>query len=252
MRWLYQDVAKFNKFLRESAARLWPQLPAEEGQELLAAKLMGRWRNGAPMTEGGGCPLHRLGLLRRRAPESQEATVPEPRMVHGDLDNDFRYASTDAEGFGCPVTSHVRRTNPRDALLPPRRRFGRPPSHELSLEVNRRHRILRRGLNYTDVREGHAPRRGLLFLALNANLARQFEFIERSWMRYDRPSGQFSAPDPLASEVAGQCVIPQRLDRKSVDLRRFVTFHGGAYFFFPSLKALRFLAALEPGATSSR
>ena len=49
LRWIYQDVAKFNKFLREKSAELWPEMPADDRQELLAAKLMGRWRNGTPL-----------------------------------------------------------------------------------------------------------------------------------------------------------------------------------------------------------
>lgn len=227
VRKLEQDVGEFERFLEGDAA-LAPEGTPADRREWLAAKLVGRWRNGAPLA-AKRCPLHRfLPFLFRR-----EKAKP-PRVAQSsakDVDNSFRYARDDPHGYGCPVTAHARRCNPRDAL---------PPSREVSLEVTRRHRLLRRGFNYDD-----ASGKGLLFLALNASLGRQFEFIQRSWVHFDQLGGVEGAEDPLSGDGGGRLLIPQKPVRQCVaDLRRFVTTRGGGYFFMPSMKALRLLASL--------
>ena len=231
LRKLEQDVDGFEQFLTRNAS-LAPAGAPEHQREWLAAKLVGRWRNGAPLTTSR-CPLHRLfPFLARR-----EKAKPPPvsRSSAKDVDNGFLYARDDPHGFGCPVTAHARRSNPRDAL---------PPSRDASMEVTRRHRLLRRGFNYED-----DTGRGLLFLAFNTHLGRQFEFVQRSWVHFDQLDGVEGAEDPLSGDGGGRLIIPQRPVRQCVaDLQRFVTTRGGGYFFLPSLKALRFLGAMEPSA----
>jgi deferrochelatase/peroxidase EfeB len=233
LRKLEQDVREFERFLDQSAS-LAPPGPPEHQREWLAAKLVGRWRNGAPLTVARLGPLHRLlpSLSRREK-------VKPPRVSRGgpkDVDNSFLYARDDPHGYGCPVTAHARRGNPRDAL---------PPSREVSRQVTRRHRLLRRGFAYED-----DSGQGLLFMALNTHLGRQFEFVQRSWVHFDQLGGVEGAEDPLSGDGGGRLVIPQRPVRQcAADLRRFVTTRGGGYFFLPSLKALRFLASLQPVAS---
>ncbi|MCY1022629.1 Dyp-type peroxidase [Pyxidicoccus sp. MSG2] len=227
VRKLEQDVREFERFLDRNAA-LAPKGTPENRREWLAAKLVGRWRNGAPLTSAKRCPLHRfLPFLFR---DKAKPPVVSRSSAKG-VDNSFRYARDDLHGFGCPVTAHARRCNPRDAL---------PPSREASMEVTRRHRLMRRGFSYED--DGG---KGLLFLALNASLGRQFEFIQRSWVHFDQLGGVEGAEDPLSGDGGGRLLIPEKPVRQCVaDLQRFVTTRGGGYFFMPSLKALRFLSAL--------
>ncbi|MBZ4421848.1 Dyp-type peroxidase [Myxococcus sp. RHST-1-4] len=232
LRKLEQDVEAFNGFLATNAS-LAPEGKPEDQREWLAAKLVGRWRNGAPLTAAKRCPLHRLLPFLSRREKARPPRVS--RSGPKDVDNGFLYARDDPHGYGCPVTAHARRCNPRDAL---------PPSRRVSRQVTRRHRLLRRGFNYED-----GSGRGLLFIALNTSLGRQFEFVQRSWVHFDQLQGVEGAEDPLSGDGGGRLVIPQRPVRQCMaDLRRFVTTRGGGYFFLPSLKALRFLASLEPAA----
>ena len=90
LRWIYQDVAKFNKFLRVTSAQLWPHMPASDAQELLAAKLMGRWRHGTPLVLSPDRPRDALAL-----------------------NNDFAYTA-DPTGSRCPFSAHIRIANRRD------------------------------------------------------------------------------------------------------------------------------------------
>ena len=84
----------------------------------LAAKMVGRWPSGAPLA---------------LAPDADDPSLAEA--------NDFGYHEDDPRGVRCPVGSHIRRSNPRDSLDP-------DPGSDRSFEVNRRHRIVRRGREY--------------------------------------------------------------------------------------------------------
>src|SRR4029450_7095790 len=116
----------------------------DSGRALLAAKMVGRWPSGAPLV---------------LAPERDDPALADA--------NDFGYHDSDPRGLACPIGAHVRRTNPRDTLDP-------DPGTERSIEVNRRHRLLRRGRSYGSAATGE---RGLFFACLNGNLSRQFEVV---------------------------------------------------------------------------
>jgi len=212
LRKLRQDVEAFQHFL-EARKELAVGETDEHKKRWLAAKLMGRWHDGAPLLPGEDAP-----------------PVRSADGGHG-IDNDFGFAEKDQEGYGCPVASHVRRANPRDAL---------PPSVELSRQVSRRHRILRRGVTYSE-----GPDKGVLFIALNANIARQFEFLQQTWLNNGKFSGRYEERDPLVTQGAGKMTLPRQPVRRCVEgIERFVTVKGGDYFFLPGLKALEFLANL--------
>ena len=105
----YQSlVGTFNRFLREHAS-------TEQERELLAAKLVGRWRSGAPLT---------------LAPERDDPALGEDMRRN----NDFTYAN-DPHGLQVPLGSHMRRMNPRDTEM------------ALLADVNI-HRIIRRSTTY--------------------------------------------------------------------------------------------------------
>jgi Dyp-type peroxidase family len=216
LRKLHQDVDAFNAFLeqhREIAPC--PTGNPERQKDWLKAKLIGRWPNGAPLKPG---------------------QTRQPRWTRKDshgIANDFDF-SDDTAGKGCPLTSHVRRANPRDSL---------PPGRKLSMQVSRRHRILRRGIPYAKS-AGGTREQGLLFVGLNANLARQFEFIQQSWMNNEKAGGLYDERDPVtSSQDSGRLTIAAPGLRKSVTgIHQFVTTKGGGYFFLPGTLTLQFLA----------
>lgn len=215
LRQLAQDVSGFWRFAEQAtsgpdggsdpAARTW-----------LGAKMVGRWPSGAPLV---------------LAPSADDAALADF--------NDYRYMATDAAGTRCPVGAHIRRANPRDSLDP-------RPGSDASVAVGRRHRIIRRGRSY-GLPDG-SEERGLLFLCVCANIARQFEFIQHTWINNPKFAGLYDDADPLlgAHQPYGRTFTVQALPirRRFPGLPRFVTVRGGAYFFLPGLRALRYLATL--------
>jgi Dyp-type peroxidase family len=208
---LHQQVAAFRRYLRDNAGS-----PDEE--ELLAAKLMGRWRSGAPLAL---CPT-------RDDPE----LGADPRRR-----NDFVYRD-DPLGYKTPPGAHIRRSNPRDAAI---------------AGVARIHRMIRRGTVYgpplpAGVLEDDGRDRGLMFAFVGAHLGRQFEFVQSEWMNSGVFFGAGSARDPIAgsSDGQGDFTIPRRpVRRRLVGLPRFVVTRGGEYAFMPGLRALRWLSDLR-------
>ncbi len=207
---LQQRVAAFRRYLRESATS-----PADE--ELLAAKMMGRWRSGAPLAR---CPLH----------DDPELGADERR------NNDFLYAD-DPKGYKTPPGSHVRRANPRDASV---------------AGVVRLHRMIRRGTIYgptlpEGILEDDGIDRGLMFAFVGAHLGRQFEFVQSQWINDGVFAGLEGSRDPIAgaNDDPATFQVPRRpIPRRLSGIQRFVVTRGGEYAFMPSLRALRWLAEL--------
>ena len=209
---LYQRVAEFRKFLKANSTN-------SEGEELLAAKMMGRWRSGAPLAL---CPLHddpELGADPRR-------------------NNDFLYEEDDPAGLKTPGGSHIRRTNPRDASI---------------AGFARIHRMIRRGTAYGPVLpegalEDDGADRGLMFAFVGAHLGRQFEFVQSQWINDGVFFGAGDAKDPIvgSNEEGDSFTVPRRPVRKRLErLQRFVVTRGGEYCFMPGLRALRWIADLQ-------
>jgi deferrochelatase/peroxidase EfeB len=114
--------------------------------------------------------------------------------------------------------------------------------------VTDRHRLLRRGRNYGPTADD-APaggERGLHFVALNANLSRQFEFVQHSWLNSTKFAGLYEDVDPVAGmrgcDAATFTVPGLPFRTRYRDVPSFVTTRGGAYFFLPGLRALHYLA----------
>lgn len=160
--------------------------------------------------------------------------------------NDFGYEH-DKAGLGCPVGAHVRRANPRNSTSKPD-----AEAEEVARRSVDRHRILRRGRPYgpTDEhRQGEEPR-GLVFIALNAGLERQLEFVQHTWLNNPTFAGLAGEIDPLTieqpvvdGEPGGTFTVPARPVRSRVSgLPSFTTTRGGAYFFLPGVKALARIA----------
>jgi Dyp-type peroxidase family len=175
----------------------------------LAAKIVGRWPDGTPL-------------------------VP---YANAD-DNEFGFAE-DPYGYGCPIGAHVRRANPRDALENNSRPFW--PRND--------HRILRRGRSYRRPSAGAGDELGLMFLCLNADLERQFEFIQQNWINNPAFAGLSGELDPLVGSRRGRHAQHQMFTIASLPaphrlqgLPEFVTVKGGQYFFMPGMRALAALA----------
>jgi Dyp-type peroxidase family len=203
---LEEHVGRFRDFLREHG-------DTPEEQELVAAKLMGRWRSGAPLV---------------LAPEKDD-----PRLAADpQRNNDFNYAQMDPHGYAVPLGSHMRRMNPRDTAV----------------NMNRR-RMIRRGGTYgpplPDGVDDDGVERGIAAFIGCASLVRQFEFAQNVWAN-DRSFHELvNERDPIIGTQDGtlEYKIPKRPIRKRiVGLPAFTTVRGGAYFFLPGIRALRFLA----------
>ncbi|AOF92545.1 hypothetical protein [Sinorhizobium sp. RAC02] len=220
--WVYQDVAAFRTFLKETGPALRPDLAAPEAEEWLAAKLMGRWRSGAPLV---------------LAPEADDAGLA--------LANDFTYAE-DADGARCPFAAHVRIVNGRDQPLNAANKAMFPGGFP---------RVLRRGTPYgSDLQgdEDDGQDRGVVGMFLCANLNQQFYSLTR-WMGktdfsdvYTNPRGQ----DPITGvrafpRASPDFVIPTTggQDPHVVKgLSQFIRFQGIAPALVPSATTLRALA----------
>ncbi len=206
-----EHVGRFRDFLREQGGE------TPEGQELMAAKLMGRWRSGAPLVLAPGKDDPELGADMQR-------------------NNDFDYGTMDPQGYGCPVGSHVRRMNPRDT------------GHNME-----RRKMIRRGGTYgsylPDDQPDDGSERGIAAFIGCASLVRQFEFAMNVWVNDPQFAELGNERDPICGTQDGSydMTIPRRpIRRKIQGLPAFTTVRGGAYFFLPGIKALRHLAAGSP------
>lgn len=228
IRQLAQNVDDFNTYLGEqkTALGLYPGLADSVGgpitEEWVAAKMMGRWRSGASLVSR---PHEIAG---RRPPDKP--------------DNDFSFAADDPQGLRCPFGAHIRRANPRGSLA---------PNDPAQAKIEKRHRLLRRGRPYVD----NNSEKGLLFVGLCADIERQFEFLQQTWVGSPNFHGLNHEPDPITvSDGQGHMfTIPTPTGPVTMKgLRSFVTVRAGGYFFMPSRSALRYLAGYNVDASGRR
>lgn len=191
-------------------------------REMIAAKMLGRWRNGVPMELSPTSPS------------------PQPPIEDTGLNN-FGY-STDPDGQRCPIGSHLRRSNPRDAKTVQR-------------NTNHARRIIRRGIPYGpkfDPQDPVKAERGLLGSFMCASLTGQFEALLYDWTNLGLQDPRITGSndpilgnnDPLFSRMSfpvGEDVVTFR------GFSHFVHTRGGAYLFQPSISAIRHLASLSGG-----
>ena len=212
MRQFEQHVELFDDYCRGAAL----QAAGETGDAAItprwvAAKMLGRWQDGS-------------SLVRN----------PNGRPGRG-VDNDFALGAEDPQGHACPLGSHIRRSNPRDSLGEDR---------ETQIRIGKRHRILRVGRTYEKKDKGGKTEKGLLFMCLNADIERQYEFIQQTWVSSNSFQGLVGETDPTigARGGGGRFSIPS-WEKVTVlkDVPQFVTTKGGGYFFMPSRSALRYL-----------
>lgn len=223
VRELKQDVASFWNSLEENASEIRAQDPSAShvSAQWLAERVIGRSLDGHLL-----CPA---GL---RKPDA-----------YGLPDNNYRFRHDDPDGIGCPPGSHVRRANPRDALAP----TDDETSRSALLQAANNHRILRRGRKFgpkvqdRDVADDHD--RGLLFMCLNTDIARQFEFVQQTWLLNPTFATLFGEVDPLLGP-AGPMTIRETKLRRTVNACTYIQLAGGDYFFLPGMAALAYLSLL--------
>jgi Dyp-type peroxidase family len=200
-------------------------------EELIYAKMMGRYRDGSSLLD----------------------TPPDtPHVVNGANDN---YAS-DLDGLKCPFQSHIRRSNPRLSPSPDEPPGARTPH------------LVRRSMTYGPAlpeggRESLAEDRGLMFMAYNASISEQFEVIQR-WISGGNSTGIHSAQsDPFLGVPKDGQVRQMRFDQagqqytidldgnreRLVDQQTFVTLDWGLYSFAPSVTALQTLIRIAQQAS---
>jgi deferrochelatase/peroxidase EfeB len=257
IRQLEQDVDEFWGYCEEQSKRFEDRLPPpyEVTDEFIAAKLIGRWTDGSSLMR---YPYEsRIEAARRgpqvnetvRARTARQAVIEAPakaaptRTAEGvpapptrrTGDNDFLFGAEDPEALRCPFGAHIRRANPRDSF---------DPGSNDQIAISNRHRIMRVGRIY-DERPGENP--GLLFMCLNGDIERQFEFVQQTWLMSPSFHGLSCEKDPVLGDgETGACgfTIPSRDGPIALSpMPAFVTTKGGGYFFMPGKRLIEYLCA---------
>ena len=247
LRDLRQDVRGFWQFIHHQSNSDPPAF------EKMAAAFVGRTRDGEP-----------LNAIQEQAIPGIGTDADQIRQ------NQFTF-DKDSTGSRCPFGAHVRRANPRNTDFPghptglsrllARLGLGRNRFRDDLMSSVRFHRILRRGREYgpglspADAlapAPANDPERGLRFVCLNANILRQFEFIQSAWIMSTKFAGLTGESDPLLGNrqaipgcpVTDDFNMPQEEGprRRISGLPQFVRVCGGAYFFLPSLSVVRYFA----------
>jgi len=244
--------------------------------KVLRAKIVGRWDDGTPLVHA---PTYESWLKFRKrlltlAGEAKKGG-PSAKAAWEEFKTKFTlftFESDDRKGIRCPFASHIRRSNPRDSGDPSLRNDADSSeiSQASSLLVNRR-RILRRGMTYgppselmhtNSIVEAQKPsqdsERGTLFVAICSDLERQFEFMQQQWLNYGSDFNLGNDTCPIAGALNPSIANEQKSTKVMISSERPdgsyslpfiarpspkpVICRGGAYFFVPSLSAIRLLA----------
>ena len=253
--------------------------PASD-RERLAESVVGRRMDGAPLADfevglplpgvdpqdrdvngflfdadpdGLSCPVG--AHIRRANPRTGDALAGE----EGPIDNLLAMLGLTTRRSPKPTSSTL--PWPENTTVWPYLR-----SQDDAIASARFHRILRRGREYGKRIDRAAaldpatpdPKAGLQFICLNANIARQFEFVQGAWLANSKFAGLSGEQDPLLGNrepfpIPPVSDAPQRTDgftrpgaephlRRAAEVPQFVFVRGGAYYFLPGLAALKWIA----------
>ena len=250
-RQLSQDVRGFWRFLDKTSSS------NPQARQQLAEAMVGRQMDGTPLV----------------AVQSKPIAGVDPGTA---ATNQFTY-TYDQDGVRCPIGAHIRRANPRTPDLPASNNlisrlghmlgFGNPTYRDDVVASTRFHRMVRRGREYGEkltpadaIADGpDTGEHGIHFICMVGNILRQFEFVQNSWVMGTKFDALSDESDPLLGNrapIAG-CAAntfsrPQATGagKRYMEVPQFVTVRGGAYFFLPSMSALRYFAMLgenQPG-----
>jgi hypothetical protein len=229
IRQLDQDVAGFHAYCDKQAKIFTTALPAPYHitHDFIAAKLIGHWQDGSSLLrylyEPQALSPHTKTTVRPKAnPASQVGVDAAPsKLAAGSdvavaaaikiapsepkrrrADNDFLFGAEYPEALRCPFGPHIRRVNPRDSF---------DPGSADQVGISNRHRILRVGRQCDD-----NGKTGLLFMCLNGDIERQFEFVQQTWLTSPSFHGLSCEKDPLLGDgEAGACgfAVPSAMGR---------------------------------------
>lgn len=244
---LHQNVQAFHCYIESKAADYAAihGITQEEANETLRAKMAGRWSDGIPL-------MHAPTYGEWRAEQALLATLPEDARTKrmDEILKNFSYSS-DPDGSRCPFSSHLRRSNPRDMLDPTVNPSAAGQAKQKATSVlNNRRRVLRRGLPYgtSGPNIPDSEEHGVLMMVVCASLFRQFEFLQQQWLQYglDFQSGNDTCPIVGNHGAASKFVIETTMESRKPpficeSMPQFVEVRGGAYFFIPSMTALRLI-----------
>ncbi|KAF8518401.1 fungal peroxidase [Hysterangium stoloniferum] len=222
-RQLKQLVPEFEKFLADNPINE-PGLTPAQGSALFGARLMGRWKSGAPVD---------------LAPMFDDPELASDPLRNNNFNFSHPGSDLTSDQSNCPFSAHIRKTAPRSDFNP----------------VNVNNHIIRAGIPYgPEVSTTEAAsnvtqtERGLAFIAYQSNIGAGFRFIQHSWA--NNPGFIFgkndSTPgfDAVIGQNAGQARFISGLDptdasRDFTLVMDFVQSRGGEYFFSPSISALK-------------
>lgn len=258
---LHENVGTFDAVVKEEAESYAAQMGVDyqEARETILAKMCGRWSDGVPLAR---VPTYAEWRKFRddkgfTGPDPFEAARKHYDYIRSPEASDFRYAD-DMDGVKCPGGAHLRRVNTRDYLDPLNKagiddETGRPYANEnATSQLNKRRRILRRGLPYgphNNESKNDDTEQGVAMMLMGASLFRQFEFVQQQWIQYGLDFHQGNNTCPLLGDHTHHRRHTIPADPKSgkppyvmSKLRTFVECRGGDYFFIPSMAALRMIA----------
>ncbi len=240
---LHQNVASFDALLAREGATY------PGGAELMAAKFVGRWRNnGAPLVNAPDA----ASKLQWDADFAKASSAEQDAML-----SNFTY-DEDMSGARCPMSGHMRRVNPRASLelkagTCPGQFVKNTGAFDTPGALANRRRILRRGLPYGDStqRVNDKGDHGVIMMMLNADIGRQYEFVQQQWVNYGNDFREANdkdvilgnrskhLPNSVIHQADPEGDAPPRFVR---NIPLLVETRGGDYFFVPSMTALRLIA----------
>ncbi len=242
----HENVGRFNDYLDTATEKY--NIDKEE----LAAKFVGRWRNGAPLTTfptqeaadeiAGERQRAILAMKQAKTPEELGKAHERFKAVNKHfIGFDF---FDDIPGSRCPVGSHIRRANPRGAL-----EFESKDAFSTPAALDNRRRMIRRGLPYgISTPDSNDGEHGTIIMTIVANIKRQFEFVVQQWLNYGNDFKLANDKDPITGDQddeGGRLVIEgddNNVPKFLSGIPRFIETRGGVYLFIPSLTALKYIS----------
>lgn len=223
---------RLEQLVPEFRATVVAKSPAGQAPEALAARMVGRFPNGTPIS----------------LKDTEDPALGGDEMRN----NDFEFGGKDPDGAKCPFSAHIRKSYPRNDFTP-----AAPTSEALSEADTQTHRIMRRGIPFGA--EVSAPEaasgvtlhsRGLMFVCYQTSIEDQFEFITKFWV--NNPG--FAKPGTGEDPILGQAKGPGRtrhftggvVDHPATAItleKDFIRPTGGGYFFMPSIHTIQAVLA---------
>ncbi|MNJ46852.1 Dyp-type peroxidase family protein [compost metagenome] len=243
---LLQDVVAFRNAVDGMEQHL-----KQQGEEVpsgwVAARLMGRWPDGTPLTASPTGEDTKISENPNRINNFRffASLSPTPLADSGEPPQMLPEVPADPLGLACPRASHVRQVNPRDGIS------------EIGQEHHPRKLMLRRGIAFgPEVDDTPGADRGLLFLSYQTSIVEQFKFVQVNWANAtQRPTGD--GRDPIIGQDG------TRETKRSIQIfassgrqfrcsfsGRWVIATGGEYFFTPSISGLKHLLGDQDGIPS--